>query len=56
LQAISIGHRNRFLKVEKNIFALIRSQPNAATMARVEIESESTSRLFLRPMPGRAMN
>jgi hypothetical protein len=56
LHAISIGHRNRFGKVEKDIFALIRSQANAAAMARVKIESESACRLFLRPMPGGAMN
>jgi hypothetical protein len=56
LQAISVGHRDRFRKVEKDIFALIRSQANAAAMARVEIESESTCRLFLRPKPGGAMN
>jgi hypothetical protein len=56
LQAISIGHRNRFRKVKKDIFALIRSQANAAAMARVKIESESACRLFLRPMPGGAMN
>ncbi len=56
LQAITIGHRNRFRKVKKDIFALIRSQANAAAMARVKIESESACRLFLRPMPGGAMN
>ena len=56
LQAISIGHRNRFRKVEKDIFALIGSQANAAAMARIEIESDRTSRLFLRPVSGGAMN
>ncbi len=56
LQGISIGHRNRFRKVEKDIFALIRSQANAAAMACVKIESERACRLFLRPMPGGAMN
>jgi hypothetical protein len=56
LQAISIGHRNCFLEVEKDIFALIRSQANAAAMARIEIESDRTSRLFLRPVSGGAMN
>jgi hypothetical protein len=56
LQAISIGHRNRFRKVEKDIFALIRSQANSAAMARVEIESKSACRFFLRPVPGGAMN
>jgi hypothetical protein len=56
LQAISIGHRNRFRKIEKDIFALIRSQANAAAMACVKIESERAFRLFLRPMPRGAMN
>src|SRR5215813_10415640 len=36
LQAISVGHRNRFRKVEKDIFALIRGHSNAAAMARVK--------------------
>ena len=39
LQAISIGHGNRFRKIKKDIFSLIGSQANSATMARVEIES-----------------
>jgi hypothetical protein len=56
LQAISIGHRNCFRKVEKDIFALIGSQANAAAMARVKIEGESACCLVLRPMPGWAMN
>ena len=56
LQAISIGHRNRFRKVEKDIFALIRRQANAAAMTRIKIEGESACRLFLRPKPGGAMN
>jgi hypothetical protein len=55
LQAVSISHRNRFRKVEKDIFALIRSQANAAAMARVKIESESARRLLLRPKSGGAM-
>jgi len=56
LQAISIGHRNRFRKVEQDIFALIPSQPNAAAMACVKIESESACRRFTRPMSGGTMN
>jgi hypothetical protein len=40
LQAISIGHGNRLGKVEQDIFALIPSQANSASMARVKIESE----------------
>jgi hypothetical protein len=56
LQAISIGHRNCFWKIEKDIFTLIRSQANAAAMARVKIESERARRLLLWPLSGRAMN
>jgi hypothetical protein len=56
LQAITVGHRNCFRKIEKDIFALICGQANAAAMARVKIESESARRLFLWPMPGRAVN
>ena len=56
LQPVSIVHRNRSWKIEKDIFALIRCQANAAAMARVKIESESGRRLFLRPMSSGAMN
>ena len=56
LQAISVGHGNRLRKVEKDIFALVRGQANATAMARVEIEGDASCRLFLRPMPGCAMN
>jgi hypothetical protein len=56
LQAVSICHRNSFRKVEKDIFALIRSQANAAAMARVKIESEQARRFFCRPLPSGAMS
>jgi hypothetical protein len=56
LQAIAVCHRDRFREVEKDIFALIRSQPNAAAMASVKIESENARRRFLRPQPGGSMN
>jgi hypothetical protein len=56
LQTISVSHRNRFRKVEKDIFAFVRSQTNAAAMARVKIERESACRVFLRPMASGAMN
>ena len=49
LQAISFDHRNRFRKVEKDIFSLIRRQANSAAMARVEIEREGACCLFFRP-------
>jgi hypothetical protein len=50
LQPISIGHGYRLRKVEKNIVALICPQTKAAAMACVEIESERTCCLFLRPL------
>jgi hypothetical protein len=56
LQGIPIGHGNRFRKIEKHIFALIRNQANAAAMARVKIERERAFRLFFRPMPSGPMN
>jgi len=56
LQAISIRHCNDLRKVEKDIFTLISSQTNAAAVARIKVESESASCLFLRPIPRGAMN
>jgi hypothetical protein len=56
LQAISIGHGNRFRKVKKDIFSLVRSQANSTAMARIKIERQSARRLFLRPVPGGAMS
>jgi hypothetical protein len=40
LQAIPIRHSDRFRKVEKDIFALICGQANAAAMARLKIEGK----------------
>ncbi len=56
LQAISVRHCNRFRKVEKDMFAKIRSQADATAMSRVKIEGERARRLFLRPMSGASMN
>jgi hypothetical protein len=56
LQAISISHGNRMGKVEQDIFAVIPNQANAASMARVKIESERPCRVFRRPIPGESMN
>src|ERR1700758_1056595 len=56
LQAISIGHRNRFREAEKDIFALIGGETNGSTMARVKVERESSGRFFLGRVPGSAMN
>jgi hypothetical protein len=56
LQRIPIGHRNCFREVEKDIFALIGRQANAAAMARLEIERDRAGRPFLRPVSRGAMN
>jgi hypothetical protein len=56
LQGISIGHGYRFWKIEKNIFARIRREANAAAMACVEVERDNAGRLLLRPVPRGAMN
>jgi hypothetical protein len=56
LQGVPIGHRNRIRKIEKDVFALIRGQANAAAMARVKIERERAGRHFFRPMSGGTMN
>jgi hypothetical protein len=56
LQAISISHGNRLGKIEQDIFALIPSQANSASMARVKIESERSCCAFRRPIPGGSMN
>jgi hypothetical protein len=56
LQAISIGHGNRFRKVKKDIFAMIGSQANTSAVARIKIERQSACRFFFRPMPRGAMN
>jgi len=56
LQAIPLGHGNRFRKIEKDILALIRHQANAPAVAGVKIERESARRPFQGPMPGGPMN
>jgi len=56
LQAISIRHRNGFRKVEQDIFALVSRHADATAMARVKIERQRASGLFLWPMSGRPMN
>jgi hypothetical protein len=56
LQGISIGHGHRFWKVEKDIFARIRREANAAAMACAEVERDNADRLLLRPVPRGAMN
>src|ERR1700740_3089380 len=56
LQAISVGHSNRLGKVEQDIFALIPSQTDAASMARVKIESERSCCVLRWPIPGGSMN
>jgi hypothetical protein len=56
LQAVSIGHSDRFRKVKKDIFSLVRGQTNAPAVARIKIERQSACRCFFRPMAGGSMN
>jgi hypothetical protein len=56
LQAISIGHCNRFGKIEQDLFALVRSQTNTTAMPSIKIEGDSASGTFPWPVPGGAMN
>jgi len=56
LQTISISHGNRLGEVEQDIFALIPCQTDAASMPRVEIESERSCRVFHWPIPGGPMS
>jgi hypothetical protein len=56
LQAVSVGHGNSFGKVQKDIFAFVRTQANAAAMARVKIEGQSACCVFLWPMTSGLMN
>ena len=56
LHTIPISHGDRFRKIEKDILSLIHRQPNPAPMARIEVERNSAYGIFLRPIPGSAMN
>jgi hypothetical protein len=56
LQAVAIGNCDGLRKVEKDVFALVHRQANAAAMAGIEIEGEDAGRLFLRPLAGGAMD
>ena len=56
LHTISISHGDSLWKIEKDILALIRREPNPAPMARIEIERDSTRGILFWPMPGRTMN
>jgi hypothetical protein len=56
LHTISISHGDSLRKIEKDILALIRREPNSASVPGIEIERDSACGIFLRPMPGRAMD
>jgi hypothetical protein len=56
LQGVPVSHCNRFRQIQKHVLALIRNKPDAAAMARVEIERESARRMFRWPMPDGPMN
>ena len=53
LHTIPISHGDSFRKIEKDILALIRREPNPASVSGIEIERDSACGIFLRPMPGR---
>ena len=56
LHTIPISHGDRFRKIEKDILALIRREPNPPSVPGIEIERDSACCSFLWPMPGRTMN
>src|SRR4029077_12966606 len=56
LHTISISHCDSLRKIKKDILALIRREPNPASVPGIEIERDSAYGIFLRPMPCRTMN
>jgi hypothetical protein len=56
LHTIPVRHGDRFREIEKEILSLIRREPNSASVPGIEIERNSACGIFLRPMPGRAMD
>jgi len=56
LHTISISHCDSLRKIKKDILALIRREPNPASVPGIEIERDSACGIFLRPMPCRTMN
>jgi len=56
LQSVPVGHGNRFRKIQKDIFTLVRHQRNASAVAGIEIERDRALSPFLRPIPGKSMN
>jgi len=56
LQAIPIGHRNRLVKIEQEILAIVGSQANTPAVAGLEIEGERPPGLLRRPVADASMN
>jgi len=56
LQAIAIRYCNRCRQIEQDFFALVRSHADAATMTRVEVESQCPCGRCTRPMARRTMS
>src|SRR4029077_5409972 len=56
LHTISISHCDSLREIKKDILALIRREPNPASVPGIEIECDSAYGIFLRPMPCRTMN
>jgi hypothetical protein len=56
LQPVSIGHGNGLRQSEEDLFALIRHQTDTAAVTLVEIESDGSPGLVLRPASAGSMN
>src|SRR5580698_10485528 len=56
LQTISVCHRYRFRKFEKDFFAMIHSQEDATAMALVKIKRNRAGSLLFWPKTGTSMN
>jgi hypothetical protein len=56
LQAIPICHCNGFWKVEENIVAIVRREPNTPAVALLEIQSQDPRSFVRRPLAVSTMN
>jgi hypothetical protein len=55
-QPVSIGHGNRLRQIEKDLFALIRYQPNTSAVTLFEEKCDGSRSLMLWPAPAGPMN
>src|SRR5262245_2486747 len=56
LQSVAVGHGDRLRQIKQDVLAVVCRKANAASMTRVEIESESAGGPFFRPVSSEAMN